>query len=55
MDLLATQWDKIKESIREEYDITNIAFNIWVAPLVYCSCENNIVFVRIPNGSIRIN
>lgn len=54
MDLLATQWDKIKESIREEYDITNIAFNIWVAPLVYCSCENNIVFVRIPNGSMEM-
>ena len=51
MDLLATQWEKIKENIRKEYDITNIAYNIWVAPLLYFGCEDNVVSIRIPNGS----
>ncbi|MBR1471001.1 MAG: chromosomal replication initiator protein DnaA [Lachnospiraceae bacterium] len=50
MEIIRQQWDNIKENIRLEYDITDIAFNIWVKPLKYGKCENNIVTIMIPNG-----
>ena len=49
MDILGLQWENIKQNIQVEYDITDIAFNIWVKPLKYGKCENKVVTILIPN------
>ena len=51
MDSLSIEWDKIKEYIRTKYNIKNIAYNIWLAPLLYGGCEDNVVSIIIPNGN----
>ena len=43
MDSLSIEWDKIKEYIRTKYNIKNIAYNIWLAPLLYGGCEEKVV------------
>ncbi len=48
MELLRQQWDNIKQAIKDEYELTGIAFNIWVKPLQYLKCENNTVSILVP-------
>ncbi len=49
MDILGLQWENIKLNIQKEFDITDIAFNIWVKPLKYGKCEDKLVTILIPN------
>ena len=35
MNEIKERWDEIKEILRHEYDLTNISFNTWVAPLQF--------------------
>ena len=51
MDILGIQWENIKQNIQLEYDITDIAFNIWVKPLKYGKREDKLVTILIPNSS----
>ena len=61
MELIRQQWDAIKKAIKDEYELTGIAFNIWVNPLQYLKCENNVVSILVPGGNpemldyVRIN
>ncbi|MBR5421380.1 MAG: chromosomal replication initiator protein DnaA [Lachnospiraceae bacterium] len=50
MEIIRQQWENIKDIIHNEYDITDIAFKIWVRPLQYLKCENNVVTILIPGG-----
>ena len=50
MEIIRQQWDKIKEIIHTEYEITDIAYKIWVSPLQFKKCENHVVTILIPNG-----
>ena len=49
MDRIAQHWDEIKEGIRREYEITDIAYNIWIAPLKYFKTNNDMVTILVPN------
>ncbi len=43
MNELLEKWDEILTKFRNEYDIHNISFDTWVAPLKVVSVENNVV------------
>ena len=49
MDSIRDNWDLIKETLRTEYDLSEIAYTTWVSPLKYYSMENNIVTILIPS------
>lgn len=49
MDIIAQHWEEIKEGIRKEYEITKVAYDIWIAPLKYYQCIDNTVTILIPN------
>ncbi len=49
MDSIRDNWDLIKETLRTEYDLSEIAYTTWVAPLKFYSMENNIVTIMIPS------
>lgn len=49
MDIIKEHWEEIKEGIRKEYEITDIAYNIWIAPLKYVKCDNHTVIIAVPN------
>ena len=37
MDSIRDNWDLIKETLRTEYDLSEIAYTTWVAPLKFYS------------------
>lgn len=49
MDSIKERWDEIKEIVRREYDLTNISFNTWIAPLKLYKVENDTVIISIPS------
>lgn len=49
MDLIKEKWDLIKETLRTEYDLSDISYNTWVKPLSYHSVKDDVVTIMIPS------
>ena len=49
MDSIKDKWDLIKETLREEYELSDISYNTWIVPLDFYQVKNNIVTIMIPS------
>ncbi|MCM1136152.1 MAG: chromosomal replication initiator protein DnaA [Clostridium sp.] len=49
MDFIRENWDLIKDTIRKEYDLSDISYNTWVKPLIFHSEKDNMVTIMIPS------
>lgn len=49
MDSIKDKWDLIKETLREEYELTDISYNTWIVPLNFYQVKNNVVMIIIPS------
>lgn len=49
MDFIKENWNLIKETLRNEYDLSDISYNTWVKPLNFHSVKNDIVTIMIPS------
>lgn len=49
MDSIKEKWDLIKETIRKEYELSDISYNTWVKPLIFHSEKDNVVTIMIPS------
>lgn len=48
MDDIMNNWSDIKESIKKEYDLTDISYKTWVEPLKFLNVVNDVVNIVIP-------
>ncbi len=51
MDIIKEQWNEILETMRREYNINDISFNTWIAPLEEYCLIDNMVYILIPNDN----
>lgn len=49
MDIIRDIWEDIKETVRKEYDLSEISYNTWIAPLKFYKVENDTVIISIPS------
>lgn len=49
MDSIKENWDLIKETLRKEYDLSDISYSTWISPLNFYKVENNVVTILIPS------
>jgi chromosomal replication initiator protein len=49
MNEIKDRWNEIKELIRKEYDLTEVSFKTWIAPLEFYKVENDTVTIMIPS------
>lgn len=49
MDYIKENWEKIKETVKNEYDLSPISFNTWIAPLKYHETVDDIIYIIIPS------
>ncbi|MDE6882325.1 MAG: chromosomal replication initiator protein DnaA [Lachnospiraceae bacterium] len=49
MDSIKDKWNLIKETLREEYELTDISYNTWIVPLNFYQVKNNVVMIIIPS------
>ncbi|MCR5831443.1 MAG: chromosomal replication initiator protein DnaA [Lachnospiraceae bacterium] len=48
MNELGSKWDEIKESIRIEYEVSDLAYNTWIVPLKLGEIKNKTVYLETP-------
>ena len=49
VNVIKEQWDIIKDTLRREYDLSDISYNTWVSPLKLHNVENDLVTILIPS------
>lgn len=49
MEYIRENWNLIKETLRTEYDLSDISYNTWVKPLDFHSVKDDIVTIMIPS------
>ena len=54
MTFIEKNWDHILEKVKEDYEITNVAFNTWLKPLKIYSVEDNKITLLVTNESIAV-
>ena len=47
--IIKQQWDLIKSTIKNEYDLTDISFNTWIMPLEFYNVDNDTIKIIIPS------
>ena len=48
-ELFQEKWTEIKETVRREYNLSDISYHTWVEPLEFYSVEGDIVNIIIPD------
>ncbi|MCQ2977936.1 MAG: chromosomal replication initiator protein DnaA [archaeon] len=51
MSEISEKWDLIKETVRKEYDISNVSFNTWIMPLKFKGVEGDIITIAISSDN----
>lgn len=49
MDSVKEKWNEIKETIRKEYELTDVSFDTWVKPLQFYDIKEDSVIIMIPS------
>lgn len=49
MDFIKDNWELIKETIRTEYDLSDISYKTWIMPLSFHSVNDDMVTIMIPS------
>ena len=49
MDFIKENWELIKDTLRTEYDLSDISYNTWVKPLSFHSEKDDVVTIMIPS------
>ena len=49
MEEIRARWEEIKETIKMEYDLSDISYSTWIKPLNFYTVENDVVIILIPS------
>ena len=50
MQFIKENWELIKETLKEEYQITDISYTTWIAPLKFYDVKDDVVIIQIPSN-----
>ena len=53
MHEIEKRWKEMKEAVRNERELSDVAYNTWIAPLEIFKVENNIVTILIPSYQVH--
>ncbi|MCD7725271.1 MAG: chromosomal replication initiator protein DnaA [Clostridiales bacterium] len=49
MDSIKENWNLIKETLRKEYELSDISYSTWIEPLGFYQVKDNVVTILIPS------
>jgi chromosomal replication initiator protein len=49
MDILKENWEVIKDTVRKEYNLSDISYHTWIEPLEFYNIENDVIRIVIPS------
>lgn len=50
---IGEKWDLIKETVRKEYELSDVSFRTWIEPLLFHSSDNDTVTILIPSDKAQ--
>ena len=53
MHEIEKRWDDIKEAVRNERELSDVAYNTWISPLKIFKVEDNVAIIHIPSYQIH--
>ncbi len=51
MDQLLSKWDDILQTVKREYNVLDISFNTWLAPLEVYAVKDQVLYILFPSDS----
>ncbi len=56
LDVLRSKWQEIKDTVKRDHEITDIAFKTWIAPLEIYSVSDDVITILFPSdNNISVN
>ncbi len=55
MNIVEEKWDEILQTVKMEYDLSDISFNTWIKPLRVYRVEGNVVTILVPSEQVGLN
>ena len=49
MNIVMDNWEEILQTLKKEYQISEVPFNTWLKPLKVYTAENNVVTIIVPS------
>ena len=49
MNIVTENWDEILQTLKKEYQISEVPFNTWLKPLKVYKVEDNLVSIIVPS------
>lgn len=50
MQAIEEKWEEIKETMRKEYDLSDVSYHTWVEPLRFYDVQDDVVIILIPSN-----
>ena len=55
MEISKATWNEILQSVKKEFDVTDVAFRTWLQPLEVHGVRDNTVIILVPTGQMGID
>ena len=55
MDKVIEKWDEILNTVKKEYEISDISFDTWIRPLKVYAIEGNILYILVPSEQMALS
>lgn len=54
MDKIIEKWDEILNTVKKEYEISDVSFDTWIRPLEVFAIEGNILYILVPSEQMAL-
>ena len=54
MEKVIEKWDEIINTVKREYDISDVSFDTWIRPLEIFAIEDNTIYILVPSEQMAL-
>ena len=54
MDKIIEKWDEILNTVKREYEISDVSFDTWIRPLEVFAIEGNTLYILVPSEQMAL-
>ena len=55
MDKILEKWDEILNTVKQEYEISDVSFDTWIRPLEIFAIEGNTLYILVPSEQMALS
>ena len=55
MDKIIEKWDEILNTVKQEYEISDVSFDTWIRPLEIFAIEGNTLYILVPSEQMALS